>query len=71
MALSDKYSRRTIALFWLIVVAIAISLILIYEQIALLYVLATIAITVLMLVVAFADLENVGRDKAEDFASRD
>ncbi len=71
MALSDKYSRRTIALFWLIVVAIAIALILIYEQIALLYVLATIAITVLMLIVAFADLENVGRDKAEDFANRD
>lgn len=71
MALNDKYSRRTIALFWLILVAIVIGLILYFEQIAFLYVLATVALTVLMLIVAFADLEKVGRDNAEDSVSKD
>ena len=59
---SGKFSRRTIALFWSLVVAIAIGAFIYFEQIALLYVMATLSLAALMLIVAFSDLENVGRE---------
>jgi hypothetical protein len=62
---TGNYSRRTIALFWLVVVAIAIGAFIYYEQIALLYVLATLSLSALMIIVAFADLEAVGRENLE------
>lgn len=64
----NKFSRRTIALFGLIIVAAVIGVILYLEQIAILYVLATLSLVVLLLIVAFADLERVGRDNADGFA---
>lgn len=57
-----KYSRRSKALFWCLGVAVIIGILIYLEQIALLYVLATIGLVILLLVVGFADLENVGRD---------
>lgn len=68
--LQKKFSRRTIALFWLAVVAIVIGVLIAYEQIAVLYVLATVSLVVLLLIVAFADLETVGTENIEGF-SRD
>jgi hypothetical protein len=59
--IKGKYSRRTIALFWSLAVAIVIGVLLYLEQIALLYVLATISLVGLLLIVGFADLEKVGR----------
>jgi hypothetical protein len=64
---TKRFSRRTIALFWLIVVAIVITTLLAFEQIAILYVLATLALVALMLIVAFDDLEKVDRDAVGDF----
>lgn len=58
-----KYSRRTIALFWCALVGIVIGFLIYFEQIALLYVLATLAIVTLLLIVAFSDLERVGRSE--------
>jgi hypothetical protein len=58
-------SRRTKALIGAVAVGIIIASLLYYEQIAVLYVLVTIALTVLLLTVAYADLEKVGRDKLE------
>lgn len=66
----QRFSRRTIALFWLAVVAIVIGTLIALEQVAILYVLATISLVVLLLIVAFADLETVGTDAAAGF-SRD
>jgi hypothetical protein len=66
--ITKKFSRRTIALFWLVLVAIVIGFLLIYEQIAALYILATVSLVALLLIVAFADLEKVGRENAEGFA---
>lgn len=63
MAVNSKYSRRTIALFWLLVVAVVVGVLLYLEQIAVLYVLATLSLVVLLLVVGFADLEKVGREE--------
>jgi hypothetical protein len=65
--LTKRFSRRTIALFWLIAVAAVITTLLALEQIAILYVLATLALVVLMLIVAFDDLEKVDRDAIEGF----
>jgi hypothetical protein len=58
-------SRRTMALIGALAVGIIIATLLAYEQIAVLYVLVTLALTALLLTVAFADLENVGHDKIE------
>ena len=66
----NKYSRRTIALFWLVIVAVVIGIILYLEQIAILYVLATVSLVILLLIVGFADLEKVGRENADGFADK-
>lgn len=71
MGLMDKYSRRTIALFWLVLVGIVVGLLLLWEQIAILYVLATVALVGLLLIVSFADLEKVGRENIEGVASKE
>ena len=63
----SKYSRRTIALFWLALVTVIIGTLIYLEQIALLYVLATISLVILLLIVGFSDLEKVGRENIEGF----
>ncbi len=67
----SKYSRRTVALFWLAIVAVVIGVLIYLEQIALLYVLATVSLVILLLIVGFADLEKVGRDNLEGFVGRE
>lgn len=57
-----KYSRRTIALFWLALVALLIGILIYLEQIAVLYVIATLSLVILLLIVAFADLSKVGTE---------
>ena len=64
----SKLSRRAAALLWLLAVAVVIGTLIYLEQVAILYVLATISLVVLLLIVAFADLENVGRENVEGFA---
>jgi hypothetical protein len=66
--LTERYSRRSIALFWLAIVSIVIFSLIYFEQIAVLYILATVSLAVLLLIVAFADLEKVSREKIEGFA---
>jgi hypothetical protein len=68
---TKKFSRRTIALFWLVLLAVVIGFLLVWEQIAALYILATLGLVVLLLIVAFADLEKVGRENADGFAPKD
>jgi hypothetical protein len=51
-----------VAIFWCTVIAIVSGVLIYLQMIPLLYVLATLALVVLLLVVAFSDLENVGRD---------
>lgn len=65
----SRFSRRTIALFWLLLVSIFIGALIYNEQIAILYVIATLGLVTLLLIVAFADLEKVGRENAEVFAA--
>ena len=68
--LTERYSRRSIALFWLVLVSIVIFTLIYFEQIAVLYILATLSLVVLLLIVGFADLEGVSREKIEGFASK-
>ena len=62
-----KLGRRSLALIGLVVLTIIIGTLIYLEQIAILYVLATVSLVALLLVVAFADLENVGRENIEGF----
>lgn len=64
------YSRRSIAVFWLAVVSIVLFTLIYLEQIAVLYILATLALVTLLLIVGFSDLEKVGREKIEGLASK-
>lgn len=64
MAENKKMSRRTSILLSLGTVAIIIGVLIYLEQIAILYVLATIALVALLLIVSFSDLETVARDDA-------
>jgi heme A synthase len=66
-----KMSRRSTALLWLLAVAIVLGTLIYLEQIAILYVLATISLVALLLIVAFADLERVGRENIEGFISNE
>jgi len=60
--MGKEFGRRTVALFWCAIVGIVSGLLIYFQMIPLLYVLATIALVGLLLIVAFSDLENVGRD---------
>ncbi len=60
--ITKRFSRRTIALFWTVVVGIVIASLIYYEQISILYVLATLALVALLLIVGFADLEKISVD---------
>lgn len=66
-----RFSRRVSALLWLTAVAIVIGVLIYLEQIALLYVLATISLVALLLVVGFSDLKNVDRAQIQGFSSGD
>lgn len=57
-----KFSRRVTALFWLALVGAVIGALIYLEQIAVLYVLATLSLVVLLLTVGFSDLEKVGTE---------
>lgn len=70
MNTQQRFSRRTIAVSLLLVVSIVIGALIAYDQIAILYVLATVALVLLLLIVAFANLESVGTEGDAGF-SRD
>ena len=55
-------NRRKKALVWLILSAAAVAALLYFEQVAVIYVLATVGLIILLLAVAFADLEKVGQN---------
>ena len=57
------------ALLALLVVGVVVGVLIAYEQIPLLYVIATLSIVTLLLVVGFSDLENVSRTDDENARS--
>lgn len=69
MAKNSKIGRRASALLWLLGVGVVIGVLIAYEQISILYVLATFSIVALLLIVGFADLEKVSRADDENAGS--
>ncbi len=69
--IQSRFSRRTLALFWCLLIGIVIGVLIYLEQIAFLYVLATLALVILLLIVGFANLEKVGRENIENFAVKE
>lgn len=65
-----KMSRRTTALLWCFAVAVVIGVLIYLEQIAILYVLATVGLVALLLIVGFSDLEKIGREGIEGTSPR-
>lgn len=61
----SRFSRRTTALLWCLAVAIVIGVLIAFEQIAVLYFIATLALVMLLIIVGFSDLENVGNENTE------
>lgn len=57
-------SRRAKAFLWSLLIGGIIGTLVYLQQIAILYILATIALIVLLLIVAFSDLEKVGRNSS-------
>ena len=53
-----RFSRRTTTFFWSVIVATLTIILLAYERIDILYVLATLALVVLLAIVAKANLEG-------------
>ena len=66
----NRFSRRTVAFFWLLLVSVVVGTLIYLEQIAILYVLATLSLVTLLIIVGFADLENMGEDAAAGFAAK-
>jgi heme A synthase len=67
----NKFSRRATALFWLLLVSLVIGILIYFEQLALLYVLATVSLVALLITVAFTDLERVGTNSTTNFGGRE
>lgn len=63
MANQGKLSRRSKALLSLLIATVIIGSLIYFEQIALLYVAATVGLVILLLIVAFADLTKIGGEK--------
>ncbi|MBK8466979.1 MAG: hypothetical protein IPL32_14240 [Chloracidobacterium sp.] len=62
---NKKLGRTMTVVLYLLVVGAVIGSLIYFEQIPILYVLTTLALVVLLIVVSFSDLENVGRGDEE------
>jgi hypothetical protein len=64
-AAGDRRRRKTFTILWAAVLAIGVITMMYYEMSALLYILATLGVTALLVVVAVADLHH-GEKQAAD-----
>ena len=63
----DRRRRKLMTSLWALGVSIAVIVLIYFEKTAILYVLCTLAVTVLLLIVAFADLHQ-GEPQGEPLA---
>jgi hypothetical protein len=57
---SDRRRRKMMTALWIFIVTIGVIVLIYREMTAVLYILATLGVTALLLVVAFSDLVHVG-----------
>ncbi len=62
--------RRRVAIAWVVVMSIVVVALMVTEQIALLYVLATLGVSGLLIIVALADLRG-GQQRSSQLPPRD
>jgi heme A synthase len=65
----SQLGRRSKAMLWFLGFAIVIGVLIYIEQIPILYAVATVSLVVLLLIVAFADLENIDNADSGGFAA--
>lgn len=63
--------RRWLTYVWIVGILLVVSLLIYFERTALLYVLATLGVTALLLIVAFADLGGDERSGATTLDAQD
>ena len=68
---SDRRRRKTITFLWIAVLSIVTISLIYWEKTAILYILATLGVTVLLVVVALADLESTEKISADGAAPGD
>jgi len=56
----DRRRRKTLTALWVFLISIAVIILIYREMTAVLYILATLGVTALLLVVAFSDLSHAG-----------
>lgn len=61
-AADDRRRRRTFTILWTAVLAIGVMTLIYYEMTAVLYILATVGVTILLVVVAMSDLHAADRN---------
>lgn len=61
-AADDRRRRKTFTILWTAVLAIGVITLIYYEMTALLYILATVGVTILLVVVAMSDLHAADRN---------
>ena len=62
----DRRRRKTITLLWALGISILVIFLIYKEMSAVLYVLATVGVTILLLMVAFSDLAHADGDSGQD-----
>ncbi len=61
-AAADRRRRKTFTILWTAVLAIGVMTLIYYEMTAVLYILATVGVTILLVVVATSDLHVADRN---------
>lgn len=61
-AADDRRRRKTFTILWTAVLAIGVMTLIYYEMTAVLYILATVGVTILLVVVAMSDLHAADRN---------
>jgi hypothetical protein len=68
---SDRRRRKTITLLWVLGIALLVIFLIYKEMTAILYILATIGVTILLLLVAFSDLAHADGSSEQTAARND
>lgn len=63
--IQPTFSRRKKVFSITLITAGIIAILLYFEQVEVIYISSTLGLIILLLIVAFADLENVGKEKIE------
>lgn len=64
-AKTKRFSRRSVTLFWCLMIAVGVTALLVFKQIAALYVLATLGLVILLAIVGWTNLDSTTK-RVED-----